>query len=188
MARQRPIVDRPADDKHPAAARFADRCALFWETYDPNETRPQRRPIAFMTRPVNDTTWSNQHLGSAWGRVHRSGDAERRRPVLAIDGAAACGCSGRNGPVMRWEIKYNRHTAPLAPERTEITCATDRSRIEDDLFLLTRPSSPDKRLWLFGARRTAIGGPAASPMGHHLSGKGQTQPQLMGLDEAHTFP
>jgi phage tail-like protein len=152
-----PLVGRIADDKFPAAAQFGGLFWLFWETYDPGEPAPQRRRrIAFATRPIDGTTWSEPTVSGQPGAVFLgSDDAERRRPVVAVDESGLwLFWQERSGD--RWDIRYNHHTGndvtawqPTAPKTLE---QPDDSRIQDDLFLLTRPG-PDKRLWLFGVRR-----------------------------------
>src|SRR5207342_1773426 len=97
-----------ADDKFPAAAPFGGLLWLFWETFDPAEPSPQRRRrIAFSTRPIDGTTWSEPLVsGQPGAEFLGSGDAERRRPVVAVD---------ENGLWLfwqelsadRWEVRYN---------------------------------------------------------------------------------
>lgn len=155
-----PIVNRPGDDKHPAAARAGDRLWLFWETYDPNEPTPQRRRrIAFRTRPVNETAWSEISVsGQPDAEFIGADDAERRRPVVAVDSSGGLWLFWQELSRDRWEIRYNRHNgAQWQLPAPETLPQDDDSRIQDDLFLLAGPSSTDKRLWLFGARRAAVG-------------------------------
>ena len=154
-----PVVGRAADDKQPTAVEFAGLLWLFWETYDSSEPLTQRRRrIAVMTRPIGGTGWSEITVsGQPGADFFGSDDAERRRPVAVVDGSGLWlfwqELSGD-----RWDIRYNRQDGNDVTKwqlaMPKMLQQREESRIQDDLFLLTRPG-PDRRLWLFGARRVA---------------------------------
>ena len=152
-----PLVGRTVDDKQPTAVEFAGMSWLFWETYDPQEPAPQRRRrIAFMTRPVDGKAWSEiTESGQPGAAFLGNDDAERRQPVAVLDGNGLwLFWQERSGD--RWDIRYNRQDGVDVSKWQLATPKTlrqqEESQIQDDLFVLTRPG-PDRRLWLFGARR-----------------------------------
>lgn len=151
----RPVVSGSGDDKHPGAVRFADRLWLFWETYEPGEPNARRR-ISCMTRAADDAPWSAVVVsGRSGAEFLGPGDAERRRPVTAVDHSGGLWLFWQESTGVRWEIRYNRHDGSdwqLTVPKT--LPQNDDSRIGDDLFVVAA-AGRDPELYLFGARRAA---------------------------------
>ena len=146
-----PVVGRTGIDKHPTVAMQGDRLWLFWETYDPQQAAADRMwRIALRTRTDGD-----------WSPVELLGDSgtERRLPTAAVDTTGGLWLFWLERTGAQWNMKYNRHdgtawqleaAATLAPKRDEAPS------VDEDLFVFVHPSSADKPLWLFSARREPI--------------------------------
>jgi phage tail-like protein len=184
----RPVVSGTGDDKHPAAARFADRLWLFWETYQARVPTARRR-IAHMTRPAGEAAWSAIAVSGQPGAEFLGGtDTERRRPVTAVDDRGALWLFWQESTGDRWEIKYNRHDGndwQLATPKT--LPQNEESRIHDDLFVLVRPT-PATGLYLFGARQSAGQGAGDTRWLITYRVKDTLDPDADDWQDPHTLP
>lgn len=138
-----PVVDRPLEDRHPAAAFHADRLWLFWDVYDP-ATRRWR--IDLRTHEGGEFSAVDPTAPFARGAEHD--DAERREPVAAVDSDGGLWLFWRERRGRRWRFCYSRHDGAdwLAAARTLVP----DPGIDADHHLL---ADGEGRLWLFGARR-----------------------------------
>jgi hypothetical protein len=149
-----PVVDQPGADKNPTAAVQGNSVWLFWQTYDPDQPRPDRHwRIAFAKR--TGTTWTPP-------AVFGDPTAERRLPAAVADNAGGVWLFWLERLSGIWQVRYNRHDGTgwqLSSPATLPLDAGQDPRSEDDLFVLFHPTSATQRLWLFWARHEP-GGPA----------------------------
>jgi phage tail-like protein len=149
-----PVVDRTGIDKHPSAAITGDRLWLFWQGYDPDQPAPDR-----IWR-----IWFTVRTGGVFAAPAVFGDpaTERRMPTAVADDAGGLWLFWLESINGTWEVRYNRHDGTawqLADPQTLPPDAGQPPRVEDDLFVLVRPGTATKRLWLFWARHEPGGPP-----------------------------
>jgi len=161
-----PLVANARLNRHPAAVCHQGQLWLFWDAYDPGT---QAWRLQFRTRDA---------LGR-WSPIKEFGQPERRMPAAADDGAGGLWLFWLEKRGGFWQVCYNRHNGTewqlASPAHFPCSGGFD-PRVEDDLFVLSKPADATQPLWVFWARRAK------------WDGDGQTRWQIAYRHKANLNP
>jgi len=177
-----PVAAQVGIDMHPAAALQGSVLWLFWENQDPDAPAAERKwRIAFRTRSGN--VWSEP----AW---FSDATTERRAPGAAVDASGGLWLFWLEWNGTRWVAKYSRHDGTqwlAAPIAFPMDAGNDPG-VESDLFAMFHPTNAAAPLWLFWARRQAVGTDGLTRWTIAYRSKATLNPALVDWSPVKTLP